>query len=269
MIVNDDKLLDVAWQAASAAGQLIRESWQKPKSIEYKGAIDLVTSVDRESERDIVEPSKAIFPITRFSPKRKRSFVVPKSECRWIVDPLDGTTNFAHGYPQFCISIAFENRGIVIMGLVYDPVRQECFKAVRAGGATLNDAPIHTSSVDRVDKALLATGFPYDHRDYADVYLGYFKGFMTRSQGVRRGGSAALDLCYVASGRLDGFWEMKLKPWDVAAGALIVIEAGGVFSDFSGNAFSMYGQETLASNRLIHREMVGIVSAVARETRVD
>jgi myo-inositol-1(or 4)-monophosphatase len=269
MIVNGDKLLDVAWQAASAAGQLIRESWQKPKSIKYKGAIDLVTSVDRESERVIVATIQSHFPDHSILAEEETIVRGADEECRWIVDPLDGTTNFAHGYPQFGISIAFENRGTVIMGLVYDPVRQECFKAVRAGGATLNDAPIHTSSVDRVDKALLGTGFPYDRRDFADVYLGYFKGFMTRSQGVRRGGSAALDLCYVAVGRFDGFWEMKLKPWDVAGGALIVIEAGGVLSDFSGNAFSIYGQETLASNRLIHREMVEIASAVASETRVD
>ncbi len=155
------------------------------------------------------------------------------------------------------------------MGLVYDPVRHECFKAVRGGGATLNGATIRTSPVAQLDKALLGTGFPYDRREFADIYLSYFKAFMVRSQGIRRGGSAALDLCYVACGRFDGFWEMKLKPWDVAAAALIVSEAGGVLSDFFGNPFSIYGQETLACNPLIHREMVEIASAISKETRVD
>lgn len=269
MIVDTDQLLEVAWQGASAAGQLIQESWQKPKSIEYKGAIDLVTSVDRESERIIIAAIRHYFPDHSIVSEEETIVHGADQECRWIVDPLDGTTNFAHGYPQFCISIAFENRGIVMLGLVYDPVHQECFKAVRDGGARLNGATIHVSPLAQLDEALLGTGFPYDRRDFADLYLSYFKAFMVRSQGVRRGGSAALDLCYVASGRLDGFWEMKLKPWDVAAGALIVTEAGGVLSDFSGNAFSIYGQETLASNGLIQREMVEIASAVARETRVD
>lgn len=269
MIVDNNKVLEVAWKGASAAGQIIQESWQKPKSIEYKGAIDLVTSVDRESERLIVATIQHYFPDHSILAEEETLFHGADQECRWIVDPLDGTTNFAHGYPQFCISIAFENRGIVTMGLVYDPVRQECFKAVRDGGASLNGATIHASPLAQLDGALLGTGFPYDRRDFADLYLSYFKAFMVRSQGVRRGGSAALDLCYVASGRFDGFWEMKLKPWDVAAGALIVTEAGGVLSDFSGNAFSIYGQETLASNALIHREMVEIASAIIKETLVD
>jgi myo-inositol-1(or 4)-monophosphatase len=269
MIVDNDQLLEIAWQGASAAGQLIQESWQKPKSIEYKGAIDLVTSADRESERIIIATIQNHFPHHSILAEEETVVHDADQECRWIVDPLDGTTNFAHGYPQFCISIAFENRGIVTMGLVYDPVRQECFKAVRDGGASLNGTTIHASPLARLDRALLGTGFPYDRRDFADRYLSYFKAFMVRSQGVRRGGSAALDLCYVASGRFDGFWEMKLKPWDVAAGALIVTEAGGVLSDFSGKAFSIYGQETLASNGLIHREMVEIASAITKETHVD
>ena len=269
MIVDSDTLLEVAWQGATAAGQLIQQSWQKPKSIEYKGAIDLVTSVDRESERLIVGTIQRYFPDHSILGEEETIVDGRDQEYRWIIDPLDGTTNFAHGYPHFCISIAFENRGSVMMGLVYDPIRQECFKAVRDRGASLNGATIRTSSVAQIDKALLGTGFPYDRREFADIYLGYFKAFMIRSQGIRRGGSAALDLCYVASGRLDGFWEIKLKPWDVAAGALIVTEAGGMLSDFLGNAFSIYGQETLASNPLIHREMVEIASAIVKETRVD
>ena len=143
-------------------------------------------------------------------------------------------------------------------------MRDECFKAALGQGATLNGSPIQTSIANELDKALLATGFPYDHRDYADFYLSYFKAFMTRCQGIRRGGSAALDLCYLACGRIDGFWELKLKPWDIAAGILIVTEAGGKFSDFSGNPFSICGQETLASNGLIHDEMVRVASPIAK-----
>ena len=269
MIADNDRLLEVAWQGATAAGQLIQESWQKPQSIEYKGAIDLVTSVDRESERLIVGTIQHYFPDHSILAEEETIVDGSDQECRWIIDPLDGTSNFAHGYPHFCISIAFENRGTVMMGLVYDPVRQECFKAVRGGGASLNGATIRTSAVAQLDKALLGTGFPYDRRECAEIYLSYFKAFMVRSQGIRRNGSAALDLCYVASGRFDGFWEMKLKPWDVAAGALIVSEAGGVLSDFFGNTLSIYGQETLACNPLIHCEMLEIASTVAKETRVD
>jgi myo-inositol-1(or 4)-monophosphatase len=269
MSSNSDSLIDVAWQAASAAGKLIRNSWQQPKPVEYKGVIDLITPVDRESERTIVGVIRHNFPDHSILAEEETVFHGMDEEHRWIIDPLDGTTNFAHGYPQFCISIAFERNSSVILGLVYDPIRQECFKAILGEGATLNGATIRTSPVNELDKALLGTGFPYDRREFADFYLRYFKAFMTRCQGIRRGGSAALDLCYVACGRFDGFWELKLRPWDIAAGSLIVTEAGGKVSDFSGNAFSIWGEETLASNYLIHQEMTRIASAVASGTRVD
>jgi myo-inositol-1(or 4)-monophosphatase len=265
--VNPDhnRIIEIAWQAADAAGQVIRESWRQPKIIEYKGVIDLVTPVDRESERIIVNTIQGQFPNHSILAEEDTSVRGSDHECRWIIDPLDGTTNFAHGYPQFCISIAFEYRGTVVVGLVYDPVRQECFKAALGGGASLNGTPIHASSIAQLDKALLGTGFPYDRRELSHYYLSYFKTFMIRSQGIRRGGSAALDLCYVACGRFDGFWELKLRPWDTAAGALMVTEAGGTISDFSGNRFSIYGQQTLASNSLVHREMMEIASAIAHE----
>ncbi|MBM4296380.1 MAG: inositol monophosphatase [Deltaproteobacteria bacterium] len=251
--------LDVAWQAASAAGEIIRDNWQRPKTIDYKGAIELVTSVDCESERKIVETIRRNFPTHSILAEEETDLAGAQPDWRWIVDPLDGTTNFAHGYPQFCVSIALERSGQMLLGLVYDPLRGECFRAVKGQGATLNGAPIATSSTNELDKALLATGFPYDHRENADFYLSYFKAFMTRCQGIRRGGSAALDLSYVACGRLDGFWEMKLKPWDTAAGALIVSEAGGKLSDFSGQPFSIWGTETLASNGAIHAEMLTVL----------
>lgn len=253
--------LSVAWEAASAAGNLICADWQKSKSIDYKGAIDLVTSVDRECERQIVEVLRNNFPNHSILAEEGTDWIGTERSHRWIIDPLDGTTNFAHSYPQFCISIALEYNGEIILGLVYDPLRDECFKATKGEGATLNGCSIRTSGAKKLDSALLATGFPYDQRENADFYLNFFKAFMTRSQGIRRSGSAVLDLCYVACGRIDGFWELKLRPWDTAAGALIIEEAGGKLSDLSGNKFSIWGEETLASNGVIHEEMVNTVMA--------
>jgi myo-inositol-1(or 4)-monophosphatase len=258
MIDEMAKLLSVAWDAANAAGMLIRESWSQPKEIGYKGAIDLVTSVDRESERRMVEVLQQNFPDHSILAEEETDLVGAARQ-RWIIDPLDGTTNWAHGYPQLCVSIALEVEREIVLGLVYDPLRRECFRAVKRQGATLNGSAIRTSDIRELDQALLATGFPYDRREKADFYLSFFKAFMTRSQGIRRAGSAALDLCYLACGRIDGFWELKLRPWDTAAGALIVEEAGGRVSDFSGNLFSIWGTETLASNGVIHDEMVIVV----------
>ncbi|MSP39262.1 MAG: inositol monophosphatase [Deltaproteobacteria bacterium] len=258
------ELLGVAREAADAAGEIIRAGWDRPKTIGYKGAIDLVTSVDRDCERKIVEIIQRNFPNHSILAEEATNFAGSQDEFRWIVDPLDGTTNFAHGYPQFCVSIALERAGEIILGVVDDPIRRERFSAVRQQGATLNGKAIRVSTVNELDKSLLATGFPYDQREHADFYLNYFKAFMTRSQGIRRAGSAALDLCYVACGRLDGFWELKLKPWDTAAGALIVAEAGGRLSDFPGRPFSIWGTETLASNGSIHNEMVQIARAIAQ-----
>jgi myo-inositol-1(or 4)-monophosphatase len=255
------KFLSVAWEAANAAGEIIRESWQQPKTIDYKGAIDLVTTIDREAERKIVEVLQRNFPDHAILAEEETDLRADNNEYRWIIDPLDGTTNFAHGYPQVSISVGLEQSGRLILGLVYDPLRRECFRAVKGQGATLNGSPIQISTVNELDKALLATGFPYDHREKADFYLTFFKAFLTRCQGIRRAGSAALDLCYVACGRIDGFWELKLKPWDTAAGSLIVEEAGGRVSDFSGKPFSIYGEETLASNGSIHVEMLSVLKA--------
>ena len=259
------KLLSAAWEAANAAGEIIREEWEQPRTIEYKGAIDLVTSVDRDVERKIIGVLRRDFPDHAVLAEEAAELDGRASEYRWIVDPLDGTTNFAHGYPHIGISIALEQQGEVILGLVYDPLRRECFRAVKGRGATLNGRLICASKIDDLDKSLLATGFPYDRREKADDYLVYFKAFLTRCQGIRRAGSAALDLCYVASGRLDGFWELKLKPWDVAAGALIVTEAGGGLSDFSGKPLSIYGSETLASNGLVHKQMIGVIHNLTSE----
>ncbi|MGH7823793.1 MAG: inositol monophosphatase family protein [Candidatus Binatia bacterium] len=254
--------LSAAWVAANGAGTLIRDTWQQPKQIDYKGVIDLVTSIDRESERCIVETLQGRFPQHSILAEEETTPVGTGNGYCWIIDPLDGTTNFVHGYAHFSISIALEHDGEIIVGLVYDPLRRECFRAARGHGATLNDNAIRISGVQELDKALLATGFPYDRREKADYYLTFFKAFMTRTQGIRRNGSAALDLCYVACGRIDGYWELELKPWDVAAGSLIVEEAGGKLSDFSGNRFTIGRNETLASNGAIHEEMVSVTHAV-------
>ncbi|HEU4341159.1 MAG TPA: inositol monophosphatase family protein [Candidatus Binatia bacterium] len=264
MNTETDRFLETAWEAANAAAAVILESWQQPREIEYKGAIDLVTSVDRLSEQCIVEALQQRFPDHSILAEEETDLVSGRNSHRWIIDPLDGTTNFAHGYPHLCISIALEREGEIVLGLVYDPLRNECFRAVKDEGATLNRNGIHVSTVMELDKALLATGFPYDRREQPDFYLRFFKAFMVRLQGIRRNGSAALDLCYVACGRLDGFWELKLRPWDTAAGALVVREAGGRLSCFSGSEFSIWGDETLASNGAIHDEMVSVTNAIAR-----
>jgi myo-inositol-1(or 4)-monophosphatase len=261
-----DRFLSAAWEAANNAGILIQEAWLKAKEIEYKGAIDLVTPIDRESERRIVELLRPRFPEHSIIAEEETNLSSTQhGSYRWIVDPLDGTTNFAHSYPHFCISIALERQGEIIVGLVYDPLRRECFSAVKDHTAMLNGNEIKISAVEKLDRALLATGFPYDRRENADHYLTYFKAFMTRTQGIRRSGSAALDLCYLACGRIDGFWELKLQPWDTAAASFIIEQAGGRLSDFSGNKFTIWGNETLASNGAIHEEMVSVAKAVRSE----
>jgi len=202
------KFLGSAWEAANAAGEIIRGNWQAPRAIDYKGAIDLVTSVDREAERKIVALLQREFPDHAILAEEETAIESDACEYRWIVDPLDGTTNFAHGYPHVAVSIALEKSGEVILGLVYDPLRRECFRAVKGQGATLNGTPIRVPPPRELDKSLLAPGFPYDRRKRSDYYLSFFQAFLTRCQGIRRAGAAALDLCYVASGRIDGYWEL-------------------------------------------------------------
>ncbi len=187
------------------------------------------------------------------------------SEFRWIIDPLDGTTNYAHGFPIFCVSIALEREGDVLMGVVYDPMRDEMFSAVKDEGARLDGKALHVSRVDDLNKSLVATGFPYDIRESEVNNIDHFNHFLVRVQAIRRCGSAAMDLCYIACGRFDGFWELKLHPWDVAAGALVVQEAGGRITDFQNREFSVFGSEILATNGLIHDQMVEVLSLGSRE----
>jgi len=249
----------IAREAIAAVGPRIRAAWSKAKRIRYKGAVDLVTDTDREAEELIVDLIRRAFPehlIIAEESSAGREIGKPRpEEWTWYVDPLDGTTNFAHGYPVFAVSLALACGSELRFGLVHDPLREETFVAHSGGGAYLNRRRIRVSPTGDIDQALLATGFPYDRRARAEFYVAFFKDFMEQAQGIRRNGSAAIDLCWVACGRLDGFWEWKLHPWDVAAGALIVREAGGMVTDFECGPFDFYGDQTLVSNGLIHTAM--------------
>jgi myo-inositol-1(or 4)-monophosphatase len=254
------KFLEIALEAVDEAGKRLRAASRETKRIELKGAIDLVTETDREVEQLVVTRLTRAFPQHLIVAEEATADGPPAKpqahQFVWYLDPLDGTTNFAHGYPQFCVSLALGQGPQLLLGIVYDPMRGELFQGCRGEGATLNGERIRVSDTQRLDSALVGTGFPYDRRTRADVYLRLMKQVMTRSQGIRRAGSAALDLCALASGRLDGFWEAKLRPWDTAAGVVIAREAGATVTDFSGHDFDLYGDQILASNGSIHGEMV-------------
>ena len=231
----------------------------KIKSIDYKGEINLVTEADRRSEEVILSIIKDNYPDHRILAEETGESG-NSSPFKWIIDPLDGTINYAHGYPCFCVSLAIEYEKEVIYGAVYDPVKDELFTAEKGKGAFLNGKEIKTSSTKQLDQSLLCTGFPYDVRDDMDSNMINFRTFLMKAQAVRRDGSAALDLCHTAAGRFDGFWEQKLFPWDVAAGGLLVTEAGGKLSNFKGENFSIYDNEIVASNGIIHDQMVEALS---------
>jgi len=248
----------VAVRAARKAGLLLRSKIGQPRKIEYKGAVNLVTEMDLLSEKIIVGEIRQHYPDHSLLAE-ERVTKQEDSPYRWIIDPLDGTTNYAHGYPVFCVSIALEEKGELILGVVYEPMRDELFLAEKGKGARLNGRKIHVSSISKLGRSLLATGFAYDLRESPANNFDHFRNFALRVHAVRRAGSAALDLSYVAAGRFDGFWEMKLGPWDLAAGSLLVREAGGKITDFLGKDLHLDGKHVLASNGKIHREMVKIL----------
>jgi myo-inositol-1(or 4)-monophosphatase len=256
-------LRDTAVELARAAGAILREGYGRAHRPERKGRIDLVTEYDRRSERLVIEGIRERFPGHAILAEESGAYAGGPADgpgaVRWIVDPLDGTTNFAHNYPFFCVSIAAEVEGRLAAGAVYDPVRDELFAAAAGHGATLNGHAIHVSDVARVDDALLVTGFPYDVREHPERSLPLFEAFLVRAQAIRRDGSAALNLCYLACGRFDGFWESSLSPWDVAAGTLLVREAGGLITAYGGE-FRLDGREILASNGRIHEEMKTVIT---------
>jgi myo-inositol-1(or 4)-monophosphatase len=250
----------LAEQLARAAGAVQRERYETDLDVRTKSAsIDLVTEVDHACEALIVDALRRERPDDAILAEEGGGDDRPGAEWRWVIDPLDGTMNYAHGYPRFCVSIGVQHRGASCVGVVYDPLLDELFAATRGEGATCNGRVLRVSNERELGRALLATGFAYDvHRSFEDN-LDHFANFVKRVRGLRRDGSAALDLCYVAAGRFDGFWELKLHPWDVAAGNLIVDEAGGRTSDLSGRAPTGDGRETVASNGHLHEAMIAVL----------
>jgi myo-inositol-1(or 4)-monophosphatase len=250
---------------AREAGARLREFFAQGVETEYKGDVDLITVADRTVEKLIRGRLGETFPeYGIFGEEGTRERL--ESEFRWYVDPLDGTTNFAHGFPQFCVSLGLEQRpqgsrpdqdGTLVAAVIYDPMRDELFTAERGRGARLNGKPMRVSRTPELAEALVATGFPSRKR-HDNPNIHFYQEFTLRSHGVRRAGSAALDLAYVASGRMDAFWEFKLNPWDTAAGILLVEEADGRVTDFSGGPFRLDSREILASNGLIHEELLGL-----------
>lgn len=239
-----------AEEGARLAGRILAERFLGERTIEFKGGIDLVTDADRASEEALLafirerHPHHAILAEESGASQGTEGF-------RWLVDPLDGTTNYSHRVPHFCVSVAVEGAGGLLAGVVYDPMLDELFSAARGEGATLNGRPLKPSATATLDRALLCTGFPYDVREKPEGPVGLFTRFILRAQGMRRTGSAAMDLAYVAAGRFDGFFEFGLKPWDIAAGALLVQEAGGVISHISGAPFDVLRGDVLASAPLL------------------
>ncbi|OGX27392.1 MAG: hypothetical protein A2879_04550 [Omnitrophica WOR_2 bacterium RIFCSPHIGHO2_01_FULL_49_10] len=252
-------LKDKASKIVLRAGKYLKQNSKKIKSIAFKGSINLVTNVDREVENILIGSLRKEFPDIGFL-SEEIGEIRPGSGLKWIIDPIDGTTNFAHGFPFYSISLALEREKKPILGIVYDPVRNELFSAERGRGAHLNGKPIKVSPQKDLKKSLLMTGFSYKLGKSMEANLVHFRNFLIASQAVRRAGSASLDLCYVACGRLEGFWELDLKPWDTAAGWLIVKEAGGEVTTFSGREYIHYLKEILASNGKIHRQMSKILS---------
>lgn len=251
----EERLKRVALKAVKEGGAVLIQHFGKVKSIDYKGEINLVTEVDRQSEQKIVSIIKDKYPDHSILAEETGDSG-GSSPFKWIIDPLDGTTNYAHSYPCFCVSLAIEYEGEVIYGAVYDPMREEIFTAEKGDGAYVNGKIIKVSSTQELNHSLLCTGFPYDIRDDIESNILNFRNFLMKSQAVRRDGSAALDLCYVAAGRFDGFWEQKLFPWDVAAGSLLITEAGGKLSNFKDKKFNIYDTEIVASNGIIHHQMI-------------
>ncbi len=252
-------------KAAQQAGQLLLEMRDKGVAVEFKGAVDLVTAADLAAEQLIVDLISQHFPGHDILAE-ENGFRSQGSDHRWIIDPVDGTTNFAHGLPWFAVSIGLEVRGQLVLGTIFNPCNNEFFLAERGAGATLNGRSIKVSAVDKLDRALLATGFPYDRKETPVNNYDHFVNFQQAAQACRRPGAASLDLACVAAGRFDGYWEMKLKPWDVAAGVLLVEEAGGRVSDFDGTDMALDRGECLASNGHLHEAMQAVLKLGRRSS---
>lgn len=261
------KRLILAEHAARQAGKYLLEVLPEKRDINKKGTVNLVTEADRHSEKLIHKIITDAYPDDRFLAEEGTKSKFAKqgaSELTWVVDPLDGTTNYAHRFPIFCVSIAIVKEDIPQIGCIYNPTLNECFTAQKGKGAFLNGKPVRVSTTENLNDSLLATGFPYDIRESDDDNLDNFAMFYKKAQAVRRAGSAALDLAYLACGRFDGFWEFKLFAWDIAAGIVIVKEAGGRVSQFNGEPVDIFKGEILASNGLIHSQMQELLEKARR-----
>ena len=256
------KFREFAVCTAREAGAILKNRFNDKHTVDYKGEINIVTEADLLSEEMIKTRINQTFPghdiVAEESPETDYG-----SEFRWIIDPLDGTTNYAHGYPVFCVSIALEKNGEVELGVIYNPMLDELFVTERGGGCFLNDKRLSVSGTADLSRSLLATGFPYDIRESKNNNINYFIALAMKAQAIRRAGSAALDMAYVAAGRFDGFWELKLKPWDTAAAWLMITEAGGIVTELNGGDFHLESPHVLASNGEIHRDMLEIINRTA------
>jgi len=254
-----EKESTVTRQAAKEAGEILTGLFGKLKKIDKKGEIDLVTEADIRSEKAVLKVIRANFPGDGLLTEESGE-IDNYSERLWLIDPLDGTTNYAHSFPFFAVSIALQVKGEIVVGQVFNPILNEHFEAVKGQGAFLNGAPIKVSRTTALNDSLLATGFPYTiHKDHKGV-IDVFTRMITCAQGIRRPGAAAIDLCYVASGKFDGFWEQGLNPWDTAAGSLMVKEAGGRLSDYKGEAYSPFQKTVVAANPNILEEMLKVLN---------
>lgn len=249
-------------EIAREAGALLMGYFQRRVKVEYKGDVDLVTEADRASEALITRRIRERWPGHNILGE-EGTRTEQGSEYRWYVDPLDGTTNFAHGFPVFCVSLGLEHNGERVAAVIFDPTRDEMFTSQKGGGAFLNGRPIHVSTISNLAECLVATGFP-SHKRHKNPNIFFYHQITLKTHGVRRAGSAALDLCDVACGRFDGFWEFNLNPWDTAAGVLMVEEAGGRVTRFDGQPFRIDSHETLASNGLVHEALLREFQAILR-----
>ncbi|MFN2501944.1 MAG: inositol monophosphatase family protein [Pyrinomonadaceae bacterium] len=253
-------MLNFAIEMARDAGQILLEKFGRDIKVSKKGDINLVTEADLASEALIIERIKSYYPKHSILAEEAGNAVVVGGDntWKWIIDPLDGTTNYTHGYPCFCVTLALEHDGEIVIGVTFDPTRNELFSAERGRGASLNNKPIRVSDTDLLADALIVTGFPYDFKR-RENFARHLTQFLMKSRGVRRDGSAAIDMAYVAAGRLDGFWEEGLNPWDMAAGVLMIEEAGGQVTGYDNAKFSIYSPPILATNGLIHSEMLAVL----------
>ena len=258
-------MLGTAIEAAKQAGKFLKNHLGRARDIQRKAGQErnLVTEIDKQSEQIIIGTIKRRYPAHDILAEESGSKEGKRSRYKWVIDPLDGTTNFTHGLPVYCVSIAAEYDGELVLGVIYDPNFDELFTAEKGKGAFLNGRRISSSKTPLLKESLLVTGFPYNVAENPGHAVEHFVHFLMNAQAVRRMGSAAIDLAYVAAGRYDGFWEVALNPWDVAAGALLVLESGGSITDFSGNPFSIYKKEVLASNGLVHPQMVELLKSGA------